>query len=106
MRIAFKIIMLFSFVSAYSLMAGEIKLKEMEIVSLGENLSLEMVLIPAGKFKMGSHLLEKGRIDDETLHLVTITKPYYMGKNEVTQEQWESVMGDNPTRRGRGQNFQ
>jgi formylglycine-generating enzyme required for sulfatase activity len=105
MRIAFKIIMLFSFVSMYSLMAGEIKLKETEIVSLGENLSLEMVLIPAGKFKMGSNLLEKGRIDDETLHLVTITKPYYMGKNEVTQEQWESVMGDNPTRRGRGAKF-
>ena len=30
-------------------------------------------------------------------HEVTITKPFYMGKFEVTQEQWESVMGNNPS---------
>ena len=64
---------------------------------LGKGVKLEMVLIPAGKFKMGSPASEKGRSDDETQHQVTLTKSYYMGKHEVTQEQWESVMGNNPS---------
>ena len=57
----------------------------------------EMVLIPAGKFKMGSPASEKGRRDDETQHEVTLTNLFYMGKYEVTQEQWEAVMGNNPS---------
>jgi len=64
---------------------------------LRQGISLEMVLIPAGKFVMGSPESEEGRSDDETQHEVTLTKPYYMGKYEVTQEQWESVMGNNPS---------
>jgi formylglycine-generating enzyme required for sulfatase activity len=62
---------------------------------LGQGISLEMVLIPAGKFMMGSPASEKGRYDFETQHEVTLTKSYYMGKYAVTQEQWEAVMGDN-----------
>jgi len=57
----------------------------------------EMVLIPSGKFMMGSPKREKDRDSDEDQHEVTITKPFYMGKYEVTQEQWESVMGKNPS---------
>ena len=64
---------------------------------LGKGVKLEMVLVPAGKFMMGSPASEKGRNDNETQHEVTLTKSYYMGKYEVTQEQWESVMGDNPS---------
>ena len=64
---------------------------------LGQGVSLEMVLIPAGKFMMGSPASEKGRSDNETQHEVTLTKPFYMGKYEVTQEQWEAVMGNNPS---------
>ena len=64
---------------------------------LGQGVSLEMVLIPAGRFMMGSPKKEEGRCDDETQHEVTLTKPYYMGKYEVTQEQWKSVMGKNPS---------
>jgi len=64
---------------------------------LGQGVKLEMVLIPAGKFMMGSPKKETGRSYDETQHEVTLTKPYYMGKYEVTQEQWEAVMGDNPS---------
>ncbi len=66
---------------------------------LGQGVSLEMVLIPAGKFVMGSPKKEKDRSDDETQHEVTLTKPFYIGKYEVTQEQWEAVMGKNPSRR-------
>jgi formylglycine-generating enzyme required for sulfatase activity len=59
---------------------------------------LEMVLIQPGSFTMGSSMEENGRSDtDWPIHEVTITKPFYMGKYEVTQAQWESVMGNNPS---------
>ena len=64
---------------------------------LGQGIKLDLVLIPAGKFKMGSPASEKGRSTDETQHEVTITNPNYMGKYEVTQEQYEVVMGNNPS---------
>ena len=48
----------------------------------------EMVLIPSGRFMMGDWVNKLQ---------VTLTKPFYMGKYEVTQEQWESVMGKNPS---------
>jgi formylglycine-generating enzyme required for sulfatase activity len=68
-----------------------------EKADLGKGINLDMVLIPAGKFKMGSPASEKGRRDDETQHEVTLTNLFYMGKYEVTQEQWEAVMGNNPS---------
>ena len=72
--------------------------KEVEVKEdLGKEIKLEMVLIPAGKFMMGSPASEVGRKSDETQHEVTLTKPFYMGKYEVTQDQWESVIGNNPS---------
>ena len=68
-----------------------------EKIDLGKGIKLEMVLIPAGKFMMGSPASEVGRVDNETQHEVTLTKPFYMGKYEVTQEQWQAVMGNNPS---------
>jgi len=64
---------------------------------LGRGVKLVMVLIPAGKFVMGSPKKEDGRYDDEAQHEVTLTKSYYMGKYAVTQEQWKAVMGKNPS---------
>ncbi len=59
---------------------------------------LEMVLIPAGEFIMGSPADEKDRFDNEgPQHKVVISKPFYLGKYEITQEQWETVMGYNPS---------
>ncbi|MEW6238721.1 MAG: formylglycine-generating enzyme family protein [Candidatus Omnitrophota bacterium] len=59
---------------------------------------LEIVLIPAGTFTMGSPNGEPGRNTNEgPQHQVTITKPFYMGKYEVTQAQWQAVMGANPS---------
>ena len=66
-------------------------------IDLGKGVKLEMVLIPAGKFMMGSPVSETGRRDIETQHEVTLTKPFYMGKYEVTQEQWQVIMGSNPS---------
>ena len=73
-----------------------------EKADLGKGVKLDLVLIPAGKFVMGSPTSEKGRDDDEKQHEVTLTKPFYIGKYEVTQEQWESVMGNNPSSRAKG----
>jgi formylglycine-generating enzyme required for sulfatase activity len=59
---------------------------------------IEFVLIPAGWFDMGSPDAEAGRETDEgPVHRVNIARPFYMGKYEVTQGQWEAVMGGNPS---------
>lgn len=52
---------------------------------LGNGVNMEMVLIPAGTFMMGSPESEAERSDDETQHQVTISKPYYLGKYPVTR---------------------
>ena len=79
--------------------AAMILQKEVEDkIDLGKGINLEMVLIPSGKFMMGSPVSEKGHRKDETEHEVTLTNPFYMGKYEVTQEQWETIMGDNPSK--------
>ena len=54
-------------------------------------------LLPPGTFTMGSPSDERGRDSDENLHQVTLTKPFYVGVFEVTQKQWELVMGENPS---------
>jgi len=68
------------------------------VLDLGNNVQMRLVLIPAGKFMMGSPAAEAGRGGDEgPQHEVTISKPFYMGVFEVTQEQYEQVMGNNPS---------
>ena len=61
------------------------------------DLSMEMLWIKPGTFEMGSPSSEKDRGGDETRHTVTLTKGFYLGKHEVTQSQWEKVMGSNPS---------
>ena len=69
-------------------------------LDLGNQLSLKLVLIPAGKFIMGSPANEKGHAGFEgPQHQVSITKSFYMGISPVTQEQYEAIMGDNPSAR-------
>lgn len=54
--------------------------------------AIELVRIPAGKFLMGSPESEAGRDANEgPQHEVTISRPFYMGKYEVTQAQWRAV---------------
>ncbi len=53
--------------------------------------------ITPGTFMMGSPDTELGRDSDETQHQVTLTQPYYIGVFEVTQRQWELVMGNRPS---------
>ena len=77
--------------------ARQLGLPVEKTVDLGGDVKLELVLIPAGRFKMGSPAKEKDRSDDEAQHWVVLTRPFYIGKYEVTQEQWEKVMGANPS---------
>lgn len=58
-------------------------------------IGMEFVLIRAGEFYMGS---KDGADDEKPVHLVRITRPFYLGRYQVTQSQWEAVMGDNPSR--------
>ena len=60
-------------------------------------LNLELVPIPAGSFAMGS---TNGDSDERPVTQVEITRAFWLGKTEVTQAQWEAVMGSNPTRIG------
>ena len=64
-------------------------------IDLGHGAKLELVLIPAGSFIMGD---DKGNPHEKPAHKVTITRPFYLGKYEVTQEQWIAVMGSNPSK--------
>ena len=116
------IAMVLGLVGALAVIAQEVKPGKEEVIDLGEGVKLDMVLIPSGKFMMG---LTKKELEDikvefqeelkkdgkEQLldavdlimsiqgkqHEVTLTKQFYMGKHEVTQEQWEALMGKNPS---------
>ncbi len=85
--------------------AGEVSAvqgKNVRRVDIGNGVSIELVWCPPGKFTMGSPKDEKGRSDNELLketeHLVTLTKGFWIGKYEITQEQWEAMMGNNPSK--------
>jgi len=66
---------------------------EMIITLPGGVVTMTLTWIPAGTFLMGSPPNERGRLDREDLHEVTLTQGYWLGKYEVTQAQWEAVMG-------------
>jgi formylglycine-generating enzyme required for sulfatase activity len=68
------------------------------ILDLGKGVTMKLVRIGAGKFMMGSPATEKYRGAEEgPQRQVAISKPFYMGVTEVTQAQYESVMGKNPS---------
>lgn len=59
--------------------------------------SYELVRIAPGSFTMGSSPADPERYDGELHARVTIDRPFLMGRYEVTQGQWASLMGENPT---------
>jgi formylglycine-generating enzyme required for sulfatase activity len=61
------------------------------------SIGMKLVLIHKGTFTMGSPESEAGREEDEVQHEVTLTKDFYLGVTEVTQAQYEKVMGSNPS---------
>lgn len=66
-------------------------------LSLGGGVKMELIRIKAGTFTMGSPESGPNHDSSERHHLVTISKDFYMGKYAVTQEQYEAVMGTNPS---------
>jgi formylglycine-generating enzyme required for sulfatase activity len=60
------------------------------------SIGMKLVRIEAGVFQMGSPIGELERNAQEHQHEVIISKPFYMGKFEVTQQEYERIMGKNP----------
>ncbi|MFT5467052.1 MAG: sulfatase activating formylglycine-generating enzyme [Verrucomicrobiales bacterium] len=60
-------------------------------IELGNDVEMEFALIPAGSFLMGSN---QGSKDEQPVHRVVISKPFYMARHELTQSQWQAVMGE------------
>jgi formylglycine-generating enzyme required for sulfatase activity len=71
-----------------------LKTKKPLTVALSNNVSLELLPVKNGSFQMGS---ENGDSDEKPVHQVTISQPFWLGKTEVTQAQWEAIMGNNPS---------
>lgn len=70
--------------------AGEASgLPAQKTIELGSGVKLEMVLIPAGSFVMGD---DKGLDDEKPVHKVTLTRPFYLGRYEVTVEQFRQFV--------------
>jgi formylglycine-generating enzyme required for sulfatase activity/tRNA A-37 threonylcarbamoyl transferase component Bud32 len=62
------------------------------------SIGMKLVLIPAGTFQMGSPPEEQGRSGNETpRHTVEISHPFFMGVYTVTQDEYQKVMGPNPS---------
>jgi formylglycine-generating enzyme required for sulfatase activity len=64
---------------------------------ISNSIGMKLVLIPAGKFQMGSPRDDKDRGENEEQHEVEITKAFYLGVYEVTQGQFKKVTGKNPS---------
>lgn len=80
--------------------AKRAKLEPTLALDLGGGVTWEGMLIPPGTFVMGSPAGETTRKDDAALekqHTVTLTQPFYIGKFELTQAQFEKVTGVNPS---------
>ncbi|MDI9569224.1 MAG: formylglycine-generating enzyme family protein [Pseudomonadota bacterium] len=60
-------------------------------------IGMTFLWIPPGDFMMGASGQEAGRRVDEPRHQVSITRPFYIQVREVTQGQWERIMGSNPS---------
>jgi formylglycine-generating enzyme required for sulfatase activity len=58
---------------------------------------MTLVELPSGRSTMGTGSLEAGRNDDELVHDVEITRPFFIGQFEVTQQEWRTVMNTAPS---------
>jgi len=81
---------------------GALPLRDMKVslepgaqqkIALGHGVSLDLVLLPPGRFMMGSSEEPDGR----PVHEVRLSHPFWLGREPVTQAQWEAVMADTPS---------
>ena len=66
-------------------------------IQVTNSLGMKFSLIPPGQFTMGSPQDEEWHRGDEVQHRVTVTRAFYLGATEVTQHQYQAVMGENPS---------
>ncbi len=59
------------------------------------SIGVKLVLVPSGSFLMGSQSGEKFRQEEEVQHKVTLSRPFRIGMTEITQQQWDAVLGSN-----------
>jgi len=76
--------------SSQTLLMSLAKHDEQIIVDLG----MKLIYVAAGTFQMGSN---DGEIDERPVHEVKISKGFWIGKHEVTQQEYQSIMGSNPS---------
>ncbi len=69
-----------------------------QTIALAEGVDMTFAWIAPGTFLMGSPPEEPERVEDETLHEVTLAQGFYLGIHAVTQAQWWAVMGNSPSR--------
>ena len=66
-------------------------------VALAKSVDMTFAWIPPGTFLMGSPPEEPERDENEKQHSVTLSQGFYLGIHAVTQAQWKTVMGNNPS---------
>lgn len=66
-------------------------------VLLTDALAQSFALVPSGSFTMGISSNEEGHSSDENQVEVTLSQSFWLAKTEVTQAQWEAVVGSNPS---------
>ena len=73
-------------------------------LDLGDGVTMELVYIKPGTFVMGGESKTDGRFECVELpqHKVKLTRGFYLGKYEVTQAQYQAIMGSNPSRSTKG----
>ena len=90
--------------------AKRIGIRSSDSVDLGDGAIIDFVLIPAGEFLMGpggdpndTFVVQEGKktirfwLDELPSHRVTLTRPFFMSKYEITQQQFRTIMGTNPS---------
>ena len=68
------------------------------VLTADRKTGMTLVEVQPGRYTMGSASSEIGRRDDEAQHDVTIDRPFFLGRYEVTQQEWKAVMGSTPSR--------
>ncbi|MDR0580171.1 MAG: formylglycine-generating enzyme family protein [Campylobacteraceae bacterium] len=86
------------FITALLAISGCSNTKESKSANktFSNSIAMEFVLIPSGSFEMGTDK-KIGNTDEFPPHNVTISRNFYLGKFEVTQEQWIKIMSSNPS---------
>lgn len=89
----------FTFSVFVSVAGGQTATRQLSITVVPGNLGIgfeddQFVLVSSGSFQMGS---ATGQADEQPVHEVSITQPFYIQKTEVTQAQWRAIMGTNPS---------